>query len=219
MHSFKGSPTTFVLFALLGAAVYGQTVDAGPFVRNFVAAVNSKSVETRAALVQPKSRACATGAPGSFFYETATRQGRVRIAPRYTWKLTRVKPRDPLMFSDRFDYPVRPTHLLHLDFETGPNRSKTIVVQLVNSGGAWHEVVPCPRPETIAAAGAAAGTEAERARRVEALTAGLSPQTRARIAELLKAGRRIDAIKYYREVSGEELAVAVDVVNAVARAR
>ena len=55
------------------------------------------------------------------------------------------------MFAEQFDYPVRPTHLLQIDFATGSNSSTTLLLQVVREGQEWREVVPCPRPETIAA--------------------------------------------------------------------
>lgn len=66
--------------------------------------------------MHPKSLVCATAEPGSFYYWAVTRQARNTVPADYKWKMTPVPTDQPLMFSDKFDYPIRPTHVLQLDF-------------------------------------------------------------------------------------------------------
>jgi hypothetical protein len=183
------------------------------FVKRLVEAINSKSLDRRKALVHPKSLACATAEPGSFYYWAVTRQARNTVPADYKWKMTPVPSDQPLMFADKFDYPIRPTHVLQLDFEAGPGRSTTIVLQIVYDARQWHEVVACPKPETAAAARAARQADAKRAERARELAAGVSPQLKQRLVGLVQQGRRIDAIKHYQEASGEDLTTAREVVE------
>lgn len=196
----------------------GQSQDAGQeaFVRSLVEAINSGRIERRKALLHPKSLPCATGEANSFYSEMANRQARQTLPANYKWKITPIPPgRDPI-FADKFDYPLRPTHLLQLDFPTGPTSSMSLVLQLVYDANQWREVTACPKPATIAAARAAEQARAEQAKKVQALVASIAPEVKQTVVKLLKEGRRVDAIKHYAEASGEDLATAKDVVELLA---
>ena len=201
-----------LLTAIVSNAI-AQTGEEAAFVKNLVEAINSRSLDRRKALAHPKSLVCASTEPGSLYHSMATRQGRDQVPAGYKWKITPVEPGQAPLFADKFDYPVRPTHLLQLDFETGPNRSRTTILQIVRDGTKWHEVIACPKPETVAAARAADQARAERAKRAQALAAQIAPQLKETVSALLKQGRRIDAIKHYQSASGEDLTTAVEVVE------
>lgn len=202
-----------LLAAVAGNAVPQGTDQAGAFVKKLVDAINSKSLDRRKALVHPKLLACATAEPDSFYHWMVTRQARNTVPAGYKWTIKPVPPDQPLMFADKFEYPVRPTHVVQLDFETGPNRGTTMILHIANDSKQWHEVIACPKPETIAAGRAARQAEAKRAERARALAAKIPPQLKQQVTDLLAQGRRIDAIKHYRDASGEDLATAVDVVK------
>ncbi len=202
-----------LLAGIAGNAWSQSTGEAGAFVKNLVEAINSKSLDRRKALVHPKSLVCATTEPSSFYHSMATRQARDSVPAGYKWKITPVQPGQPPLFADKFDYPVRPTHLLQLDFETGANRSKTMILQIVRDGTKWHEVIACPKPETVAAARAAGQARAERTKRAQMLVAKIAPQLKESVMALLRQGRRIDAIKQYQSASGEDLTTAVEVIE------
>jgi hypothetical protein len=206
-----------VLLAAAAESARAQGTDqAAAFVRGLVEAINSRSPDRRKALLHPKSVSCAGVESGSFYEEIVTRQARRGVPANYTWKMTQVPPQQPPMFEDKFDYPIRPTHLLQLDFETGPSRSTTMVLQLVYETNQWREVIGCPKPETIAAARAARQARAKRAERVRTLVAGTSPRLRDTVVKLFKEGRRVEAFKHYSSVSGEDLATAREVVELLA---
>jgi hypothetical protein len=186
------------------------------FVASIVEALNSKSAERRRALLHPKSLPCATIEPDSFYTWMVTRQFKDSVPADYRWKITPVPPEQPLMFADKFDYPVRPTHTLQLDFQLAPHGGKTILLYLVRDANRWYEMTPCPRLETLAAARAARQAEGRRAERVKALVASMPAELKSQVLELVKAGRRLDATKHYQAASGEDLTTAVEVLELVA---
>ena len=204
------------VLAATASRALAQDAEARAFVVRVVDAINSKSIESRRALLHPKSLPCATTAPDSFYVWMVTRQFKDTIPADYTWKLTAVPPTEALMLSDKFDYPVRPTHTLQLDFNLGPTRSKTMVLQLVHEGSRWFEMTACPKPETIAEARAARQAEAKRVERAQALVATMSPELTGQLLELLRAGRRLDASKHYQAASGEDTTTAVEVLERLA---
>lgn len=114
------------------------------FVESLVAAINSKDAAKRKGLLHPDSLRCATAGSDAFLDEQFARQARHAIPGDVTWSLTPAPPGQPL-FADKFDYAVRPTHRLQLDFASGPNRSTTIVLQLARHGNDWREVSGCPK--------------------------------------------------------------------------
>lgn len=206
-----------VLLAVVARDARAETSDQGSaFVKEVVEAINSKRPERRKALLHPASLPCTRGEAGVFYDEAIARQARRTVPTDYTWKITPLRPEQPLMFADKLDYPVRPTHLLQLDFTTGPNSSATMVLQLVSDGGQWREVVPCPKLETLTAIRAAREERAKHAERVRALAAKTSPELKATVIRLFEEGRRIEAFKHYAGVTGEELATARDVVELLA---
>jgi hypothetical protein len=186
------------------------------FVASIVEALNSKSAERRRALLHPKSLPCATIEPDSFYTWMVTRQFKDSVPADYRWKITPVPPEQPLMFADKFDYPVRPTHTLQLDFQLAPHGGKTMLLYLVRDANRWYEMTPCPRLETLAAAPAARQAEGRRAERVKALVASMPAELKSQVLELVKAGRRLDATKHYQGASGEDLTTAVEVLELVA---
>ena len=202
------------LLLVLPAAALLADPQAQAFVEALVAAINDKDAAKRKALLHPDSLRCATEGKGLLLDEQFARQARFPISDDVTWRLTAAPPGQPL-FTDMFDYPVRPTHVLQLDYATGPNRSVGLVLQLAQHGGAWREIAACPKPETVAAAKQASVARARLAEKVEQLVKTMPPALRADIDAQLRAGRKIDAIRAYRAATGEDLTTAKSVVDAL----
>ena len=205
--------------ALLAAAsgpALAQDPETRAFVERVVAAVNSKSVDARKALLHPKAVRCAGIAPELFYGLMVSRQSRDTIPADYTWKLDAIPAGEPPMSAERFDYPVRPTHMLQLTFTPAPSSSRTIVLQLVHEGKRWYEIVPCPKPATVTEARQMQQAQAKRAERVQALVAGMPPDLKAQLVEMLRAGRRLDAAKHYQATTGEDMTTSVEVVEQLA---
>lgn len=209
--------SALVLSVAVASEGLAQEPDPGAFVKGLVEAINSKSPDRRKALLHPKALPCASGEAGSFYEETVARQARRPVPADYKWKITPIPPNQPLMFADQFDYPIRPTHLLQLDFETGPSSSTTMIVQLVHDANHWREVAVCPKPEVVKAARAAKEARAKHAGRVQGLAASAAPELKGTVIKLFNEGRRIEAFKHYASVTGEDLATAKAVVELLAR--
>ena len=186
------------------------------FATALVAAINARTVEARAALVHPKAHPCLTGDVGEWWRESVLRQGRPPVPANSPWKITPLSSDDARAASDRFDWPVTPSHVLQLEVTDAPSKSRTLLFRLVKDGERWVEVVPCAKPETVVAIRAARAEAAERAERAKALAASIAPALRDRVVALYKNGRRIDAYQMYARESGQELAIAREVVELLA---
>jgi hypothetical protein len=75
--------------------------------------------------------------------------------------------------------------------------------------------MPCPTAEGLAAFRAARKKAAAQDARVKELAAGIQEPLRGEIAALVKAGKKMDAIKRYQAASGEDLTTAKSVVEAL----
>lgn len=205
------------LVLALAAVAAAQAGDADrAFATALVAAINARTVTARAALVHPKAGACVTGEVGEWWRESVVRQGRPPVPADYTWKITPLSADDARAASDRFDWPLVPTHVLQLDMTDAPTTSRALLIRLARNGERWAEVVPCAKPETVVAIRAARAEAAKRTERAKALAVSIAPALRDRVVALYKDGHRIDAYSTYARESGEELAVAREVVDLLA---
>lgn len=192
-----------------------DTSDAA-FARSLVAAINSKGVARRLALVHSKSLSCVHADGDSIFSDMFARQMKRRVPADFKWMITAVKQDEPALFSDLFDYPVPPTHRLQLDFTTGPSSSTSLIVQVAREGSRWREVLGCPKPEAIVAMRAARQARRAESDRARLLAGRVPPALRDSLLKLFAKGRRADAYRRYMESSGENLATAKEVVDVLA---
>lgn len=212
-QSARVKPWALSLLLFIPATALPADPQAQAFVQALVEAINSKDTAKRKALVHPGSLQCATQ-QDTLLDEQFARQARLPVPTNGRWTLTPAHPGQPL-FADKFDYPVRPTHLLQLDFETGPNRSTTLLLQLAKHGNDWREVSACPKPETAAAAKVASQARARQQEKVAQLLKSIPPKLKHEVVALLKDGRKIDAIRHYRAASNEDLSTAKAVIDAI----
>jgi hypothetical protein len=213
-------PRRLALAVALGLTVWAtgaaaQNADRA-FATALVAAINARTVEARAALVHRKAHPCITGDVGEWWRESVLRQGRPSVPADSTSTITPLSPDDARAASDRFDWPVTPTHVLQLEVTDAPSRARTLLFRLVQEGGRWVEVVPCAKPETVVAIRAVRAETARRAERAKALAASTWPELRERVLALYRSGNRIDAYKTYARESGEDLPIAREVVDLLA---
>jgi hypothetical protein len=179
----------------------------------FVKAINDKSVDGRMKILHPKTVACVNSQTQPFFDWIFSRQFKYVIPASYKIKM---QPSTGTAFSPaevKFDFPVSPTHILQIDYSTRPFSSTTIVLSIVEEGGRWYEVLPCPQPEAVSMAKASEAKSKELEARTKRLAAELRDPLRAEIISLARDGHRIDAVKRYAAASGEDLVVADSVVD------
>jgi hypothetical protein len=186
------------------------------FAMSLVDAINSGSVERRKALMHRQSLVCGNRDTAALTDEMLKRQARRSIPSDFKWRIASMPAGEPPFFADKFDYPVRPTHRLQIDFSAAPNKSTVMLLQLVYDGSRFQEVIGCPKPKTIEAARIANQERARRAARVVELVAAIAPDLKAAVVSLYREGRSVEAIKHYAKVSGEELVVARAVVEELA---
>jgi hypothetical protein len=203
--------TLWILFSC--HAQLGDSGSPESFAKSFVDAINSKSTERRLELLHPKSKACINAETRPYFDWILVRQSRHVISAAYQVAIQPLSSQRKVSPDGRSAYPVRPTHQLQIDFDTGPNKNTSLVLFTVREGQRWYEVLPCPSSEAVTSARAAEASRAIQERRVRSLVEKLGEPLRSEIMLLAEKGQRIDAIKKYRDATGEDLTTAKDVVD------
>lgn len=182
------------------------------FVQAIVDAINRKDDEARKRLMHPAALTC------SQMQSQAMAMGGYTlkwdpIPDNYRWQITPMPAGAAGWFPDKFDYPVPPTHQLQIDFDTAPNRSQGIVLQIVHYRDEWREITGCPKATTSNEAKEAAKVRTQQNDRIRKLTATISPKLKSELRQLLAEGRKVDAIIRYRNVMNEDLAIAKGVIE------
>lgn len=196
----------------LPAAPARAQAETGEFVRAVVDAINSKEAEQRKALLHTGSLECKSPGQAQVLEEQFERQSRFPIPGTVAWRLSAARPGRP-MFSDRFDYPVRPTHILQLDVKGENNESMYVVLQVARQQGLWREVAGCPKAGTVKVDQRVAIAQEGGRSKAQLLVSTMAPKRRAELLALLKGGRKADAVRAYREASLQDTATAIEVIE------
>jgi hypothetical protein len=147
--SFTVGGAVLVAGCIAAFSAGGQTqASAQEFIERLVAAINSKDVERRKALLHAGSLRCRTAGQTAAIVEGFERQANHPIPEGYRWDLRPIPPDQPMLFSERYEYAVLPTHLLKIDFTSGPHNTTALILQVAYTGSEWSEVAACPRPGT-----------------------------------------------------------------------
>lgn len=192
----------------LGAAAQTADPAAEAFVRQLVQTINRGDPASRRALMHPAALRCER-----LLAESPWAPQRQAIPVGHRWRIEPAPAASQGLFAERFDYPVVPTHHLHIDYTAAPNRTHSLVLQLVHADGRWHEVTGCPKESTMEEARRAAPQRAQQDERITRVAAQLQPALKAEVRRLVAEGRKIDAIMSLRQATGEDLAVAKGVVE------
>jgi hypothetical protein len=205
---------TLAASAALAPAAFAADEDPGQkaFVAAYVDSINSRDAAQRLALVHSGSRHCVQD-PGALQQTAASRRLASMIPADYRWGVVEYPANIPLMFEDKYDYPVRPTHIIELLYDRSPTQKTSLVIQAARDGADWREVVPCKKPAVMEQLRAARAEQAKHMARADALLAQMRPEVRAEIVKMVRDGRKHDAIKHYHSSAGEDLSVAKYVVE------
>jgi hypothetical protein len=122
------------------------------------------------------------------------------------------------MFADRFDYPVRPTHILQLDVKGENNESMYVVMQVARQGGEWREIAGCPKPGTVVVDRRIAVAKAGADDKADLLVKTMSPKLKDALVALLRADQKDAAVRVYQEASAQDPETAKAVVDLLAKA-
>ena len=185
------------------------------FVKAFVAAISAKDASKREALLHPKCRAAVTDANRAFFDEMSEGDLALEIPADYGLTVTPIAPDDALPFASMVTYPARPTHTVQIDYEKSENKGVTLVRWVVVEEGKWWLCQPIPTAEALAKRREMKNEAKRRQARAAELKAELKDPLLAELEDFLEQGQKIQAMKHYRDTTGEGLAMAKAVVELI----
>lgn len=185
------------------------------FAPHLVAAINGKKLEPRKALLHPKTLACITPLARPLIDDSLADQFRYNIPADYRSRVDALPSDRPLAVSDGVVLPVRPTHQILLDWQTGQATNVTFVVQVAYADGGWREVWPCISDDKVPAMRAANEARRQQRLRAQTLATSLPQGLRKELLELIAEGRKIDAIKRYQDATKEDLPTSRAVVELI----
>ena len=196
-----------------GGSLTGQTH--AEFAAAFVSAVNADDEEQLRALVHRKCLAQITEQNEDFYTEAFLQDLISQVPEGYDIEVTPIEEGDALLLSDQFDYPVRPTHNLRMDFAVSEEFRASIAQQLAPEGDRWAIVIPCPSADTLAAMRESGTLVGDHRARAEELIKELKEPLLGELKELLEQGRTVEAYRRYSEAAGEALITAKSVLTLV----
>jgi hypothetical protein len=91
--------------------------------------------------------------------------------------------------------------------------STSIQLSIVKKGSVWYEVLPCPSAEDMNRMQAMEEESKAYDQRVRQIIANLAERLRGDLEALVRNGQRDTAVRKYQEVSGEDIAIAVSVIE------
>ncbi|MEP6938031.1 MAG: hypothetical protein ABI871_08170 [Chthoniobacterales bacterium] len=115
------------------------------FLAAYISAVNSRNIAKLAELAHPKCLVVVTPQNKDFYDYWFTKETRRNIPPDCKLTVTVIPADGALPFENIVSYPIRPTHQIQLDFDYAPNKSVSVIRQLVHEGDKWYEVIPAKK--------------------------------------------------------------------------
>lgn len=185
------------------------------FAPRLVAAINGKNVDRRKSLLHPKTLACITPQTQPFIEDALADQFRHNIPASYRSRADAIPADRPLSVAEGVVFPLRPTHQVQLDWETGPQQGVTFVALVAYTQSGWREVWPCVSPEKVASMPGAKEVRRREEQRVQSLAANMPQALRTEVTRLVAEGRKLDAIKRYQDATKEDLSTSKAVVERI----
>lgn len=115
----------------------------------FISAVNTDDQQKLQALLHSQCRAHITAENQGFFDVAFDRDLAQTVPAEHKWGFVPV-PEGPLLLSDAFTFPVRPTHQLQITFGDDPEKPERFTHYVARDGERWALVIPYPTDEALA---------------------------------------------------------------------
>jgi len=188
--------------------------DAQSFAHDYVRILKSKNIDSIRALTHPKSLICWRDSNLTQGLNTILELHESHaITSGYTVSVTPIPADQSLLMDEIMSFPVRPSHMIQIDFEEKNYSGISLGVYVVRQGDRWYQVLPCPKPEMIPQLDSLKRVRNEQEERVKKVFAGLRNPLRSEVRALVLEGKKVEAVLRLKLETGEELWVARRVVE------
>jgi hypothetical protein len=199
------------------SATTDMTPSQRTFAQAYLTAATGPDIERYKVLLHPGTRACMNKDNADFFAVIFKRRvGHVAVSPRLSVeKIPEKFEMFDAMSAHGWIYPVRPTHIFHIEVASKGAKLSEIMAFGALDKGAWYEVLPCPSAKALGEMRVTQQkNDAEKAK-AHQLAASMKDPLRAELLALLKADRPVSAAKRYAEATHVDLTLASRVVDAM----
>ncbi len=199
------------------AATTDMTPSQRTFAQAYLAAATGSDIERYKVLLHPGTRACMNKDNADFFAVIFKRRvGHVAISPRLSVeKIPEKYELFDAMTAHGWIYPVRPTHIFHIEVASKGTKLSEIMAFGALDKGVWYEVLPCPSAKALDDMRVTQQKNEAETAKARQLAASMKDPLRAEILALLKADKPVSAAKRYAEVTHVDLTLASRVVDAL----
>ena len=209
-----------LLLALMMPAAFAASDQAAiesTFVKPWVQALQSRDKARIEKFFHPATRACINASTRDFFASILDQEADSKAAGTYhIAKLSPLTAAPPAILpEDGFQYPVKPTYEINLDFQGGDD----IIRFLAPSNGSWFEVYPCPNAKGMDYFRQQAAAGLAQRRQVAQLVAGLKDPLRAQLKNLLRKQQKIEAVKQFSAAAKVDLGTSLMVIDALEQSK
>lgn len=199
------------------AATTNLTPSQRTFGQAYLTAVTGSDIERYKLLLHPATRACMNADNADFFALIFKRRvGHVAVSPRVSVeKIPEKYEMFDAMSAHGWIYPVRPTHIFHIEVASRGTHLSEIMAFGALDKGAWYEVLPCPSAKALGDMRVSQQKDAAETAKAHELAASMRDPLRAEMLAFLKADQPVSAAKRYAEVTHVDLTLASRVVDAL----
>lgn len=206
----------------------GASADAVPvkaqqakFVKDYVAAMQTKDRAAAMSLLHPTLRACVTTGTRPFFDSIVTQQmDGFPSGPYSHLHISPVKPKsDPSLWNfvpaKSFPYPVMPTYDVEIGYGNDTVTLFSDLLEVAPSGSSWYWVTACPNSAGMKFMRALQTQAAAQKAKAKKLAALVRDPLLSQIKKFIAAHDKIGAAQAYQKANGGDLSTAAAVVDAI----
>lgn len=199
---------------LRAQSLSAQPPDVQEFVKQYVAAFNSKDLARLYALNYSKSAACITPASRDFYDGSLMSEMRNPIPANYTVTVSAVNENNLKALETFGRFLVHPARELHIDYQQGDDVG-SVIVYLVKENGRWTDDFPCMSEESLKKFHDDAAENERLTAHYKALATGIKEPLRSELVDLLRKHETGTAIDRYHAASGQDMKTSMYVINAL----
>lgn len=186
------------------------------FVAAYIDAINSKSVEKLKKLIHPDSLACMNENNKDYFDEIFKKDMLNTLPIDTKFLFSKDVLTMYIQSSEFMVFPVTPNYQLQVDYGfSSPSEIKsfTKIIPLLKQGDRIFEVLACPTEKGFAKFREVQAIKDKQVEQKKEKYEHLPVELKSELLAMLKAGQKIEAIKYYREKTGDGLFEARDAID------
>jgi hypothetical protein len=205
------------LCAPYGARAQSQASQAEvkALITEYVGAFNAKDLTRMHALYDPKALPCITPENKDFYDGALESEWRDPIPANYTFRVSAVNESNLKALESLGSFPVKPAQELQIDYQQRDDSGSTILY-LVRENGRLLIDEGCANEQALKKFHDEAPARAKFLAQEKALAAAIKEPLRSQLMALLHEHMRSEAIKRYKEASGQDYRTAIFVIDVLA---